>query len=196
MPAASRAQSCYHAPDLDRYERNNCACRRLDPELVIVDRMLQAWAPWARPVYAQLGYPRRSVTERGNEGGILATDMRPPPSPEWPGPMVAVDAAVARLSTRFQAAIFATYFHAGQVLEVRARIFGLGSLHDCARSIRRRAARCVTWSASTGRGGRCARCWRLPRGRRRRRVEPNNAARRRRLVELGSPRYGSSCVDG
>jgi hypothetical protein len=75
-----------------RYERNNASRSRLDPELKLVDLALQQWAPWARPYYGQLGYPTRSVTEKANEGELLARDFAVLPTPEWPAVVVAVDA--------------------------------------------------------------------------------------------------------
>jgi len=108
---------------LARYERNNAARSRLDPELKLIDAALQRWAPWARPHYQQLGYPTRSVTERANEGGLLARDFAVLPMPEWPAVVVAVDAQVARLPTRHQAAVMATYFHMALPIEQRQEVY-------------------------------------------------------------------------
>jgi hypothetical protein len=107
---------------LDHFELNRTAHRRLDPELKLIDLALQRWAPWARPHYGQLGYPTRSITERVNEGGILARNT-PAVAPEWPPAIAALDARIARLPTRHQAAIMANYFHMALPLEQRLAVY-------------------------------------------------------------------------
>jgi hypothetical protein len=106
-----------------RVELNRSAHRRLDPELRNVDLLLQAWAQWARPSFGALGYPRRSVTERINEGGILAKSPTAPHSPEWPEHIVAVDREVAQLPVRHLAAIQAAYFYMDHPMEARQQIY-------------------------------------------------------------------------
>jgi hypothetical protein len=108
---------------LDHFELNRTAHRRLDPELKLIDLALQRWAPWApRPHYGQLGYPTRSITERVNEGGILARNT-PPVAPEWPPAIAALDAQIARLPTRHMAAIMANYLHMALPLELRIQVY-------------------------------------------------------------------------
>lgn len=63
---------------------------------------LMKWAKWARHGTG-LGYPRRWVTERAREGGILAGSPRPPTS--MPDDMAAIDRAVARLGNRHRSII-------------------------------------------------------------------------------------------
>lgn len=63
---------------------------------------LMKWAKWARHGTG-LGYPRRWVTERAREGGILAGSPRPPTS--MPDDMAAIDRAVARLGNRHRSVI-------------------------------------------------------------------------------------------
>jgi hypothetical protein len=106
-----------------QFETNSCAQRTLQMDLRAVDIRLQTWAPWARPHYGQLGYPTRAVTERVNEGGILAKDVTPAHAPEWPEEIVEVDQHVSRLPTRHMAAVMANYFHLALVLEYRAAIY-------------------------------------------------------------------------
>ena len=113
---------------LARFEVNRCAQRRLDPQLRLVDLALQRWAPWARPTYGT-GYPTRSVTERANEGGILAKDSCLPYPPEWPAVVVQVDRHVAELPTRHMAAVFANYFHMTLPAEQRAALYASLSRH-------------------------------------------------------------------
>lgn len=117
-----------------RGEISRASHRRLDPELRNIDLLLQSWAQWARPNFAALGYPRRSVTERINEGGILAKSPSAPHSPEWPPHVVAVDREVARLPPRHMAAIMATYFHMEYPTEARQQIY-LRILHRLTRAL-------------------------------------------------------------
>jgi hypothetical protein len=108
---------------LDRFELDRTGHRKLDPELKPIDLQLQRWAPWARPHWGQLGYPTRSVHERMNEGGILARAPGQRVAPEWPPAIAALDAHIARLPTRHQAAIMANYFHLALPSEKRAQIY-------------------------------------------------------------------------
>ena len=97
---------------------NRTAHRRLDPQLKRTDLRLQAWATWAKPSYGLLGYPVRSITEKANEGGILARNTAPHP-PEWPAPVVEVETRVAAFPIRHLAAIMAYYFHMALTAELR-----------------------------------------------------------------------------
>jgi hypothetical protein len=108
---------------LARFEVNCTSHRRLDMELRLVDLSLMNWAPWARPGVGELGYPRRWVTARAEEGGILAKDIGRAHPPEWPAAVVAIDGQVARLPTRHQAAVFAHYFHMALPAEQRAVVY-------------------------------------------------------------------------
>jgi hypothetical protein len=112
-----------NATDTDRFETNLAGHRTLRAELKHVDVRLQIWAPWAKPHYSQLGFPTRSVTERVNEGGIMAKDASPPHSPEWPWEVAECDSHVAKLPTRHMAAIMANYFHMALTWEQRAIIY-------------------------------------------------------------------------
>lgn len=58
---------------------------------------LMKWAKWAKHGTG-LGYPKRWVTERAREGGILAGSPRPPTI--MPEDMAVIDKAVARLGNR------------------------------------------------------------------------------------------------
>jgi hypothetical protein len=111
------------APLASSYPLVRPSASRLDPELKWVDLRLHVWSGWARPHYGQLGYPARSVTERANEGGILANDFRPPVSPEWPEDVVETETQVARLPTRHLAAVMANYFYPNWIAEARARLY-------------------------------------------------------------------------
>lgn len=109
--------------ELRQFETNLHGHSRLDPELKHVDLRLQLWAPWARPHYGQMGWPTRSVTEKANEGGLLAKDISVMHAPEWPTEIVVTDAQVARLPTRHQAAVMANYFHLSCQWRVRAQVY-------------------------------------------------------------------------
>lgn len=63
---------------------------------------LMRWAKWARQGTG-LGYPKRWVTERAREGGILAGSPRPPTS--MPEDLSVIDKAVARLGNRHRSII-------------------------------------------------------------------------------------------
>lgn len=63
---------------------------------------LMKWAKWARSD-AGLGYPKRWVTERAREGGILAGSPRPPTI--MPEDMAVIDKAVAGLGNRHRSVI-------------------------------------------------------------------------------------------
>lgn len=103
-------------------ETNLQAHGRLDPDLKHLDLRLQLWAPWAKPHY-DMGWPTRAVTERANEGGLLARDFAMQPSPEWPAEIVLTDRKVAGLPTRHQAAVMANYFHLAMESRFRAEVY-------------------------------------------------------------------------
>ena len=139
MPELQPRIPIARAPELDpdtplaRFETNHAAQRGLQPDLKTIDLKLQWWASWARPTLSYLGYPRRSVTERVNEGGILARTPGLPHSPEWPVEVVELDRLVAKLPSRQMAAVFATYFHLALPCEARAVIY-VRWLHHLART--------------------------------------------------------------
>lgn len=68
---------------------------------------LMKWAKWAKQGTG-LGYPRRWVTERAREGGILAGSPRPPTS--MPEDMAVVDKAVATLGSRHKSILARVLF--------------------------------------------------------------------------------------
>lgn len=68
---------------------------------------LMKWAKWAKQGTG-LGYPRRWVTERVREGGILAGSPKPPTS--MPEDMAAIDKAVARLGSRHKSLLARALF--------------------------------------------------------------------------------------
>jgi hypothetical protein len=103
------------------FETNLLGHSRLDPQLKHTDLRLQLWAPWARPHYGQLGFPTRAVTEKANEGGLLAKDGTPAKGPEWPREIVEAERHVASLPTRHMAAVFANYFNLSCQWRVRAQ---------------------------------------------------------------------------
>jgi hypothetical protein len=107
---------------LDRYESHRMSHRRLDARLKATDIRLQHWASWAKPKYRELGWPVRSVTEKANEGGILAYDTARP-SPEWPGEVVEVETNVCAFPIRHLAALMAHYFHLALLAEERTERF-------------------------------------------------------------------------
>lgn len=61
----------------DGQGEHTAANRRMAPELAAAEKRLTSWGDHTR-IQAESGYPRRSVTERASEGGILAGDPRPP----------------------------------------------------------------------------------------------------------------------
>lgn len=121
----ARAFASYHVSDEPKLETNLAAHSRLDPELVHLDLRLQLWAPWARPHYGSLGYPTRAVTERANEGGLLAKDMTPVHAPEWPMEIVVADQKIAALPTRHMAAVMANYWHLAWEWRRRAEVYAV-----------------------------------------------------------------------
>ncbi len=68
---------------------------------------LMRWARWAKQGIG-LGYPRRWVTERAREGGILAGSPRPPTV--MPADMAAIDRAVAHLGNRHRSLLARAVF--------------------------------------------------------------------------------------
>lgn len=69
------------------------------------DLWLAQWARWTRH-HANLGYPRRSVTEKIKEGGITAGSPRPPTA--LPDEVALTDRAVAMIRTRNQSVLWRT----------------------------------------------------------------------------------------
>jgi hypothetical protein len=88
------------------------------------DYFLAEWARWTRGG-VRLSYPSRSVTEKANEGGIMAGSPRPPT--EMPEEVALTDKAIARLELRNRSLLrWAIELHyerslpvAGMALEMR-----------------------------------------------------------------------------
>lgn len=67
------------------------------------DEWLASWARWTRGDRGATGYPRRAVTERANEGGIMAGSPRPPT--DLPAEEALTDKAVANLDQRHRSVL-------------------------------------------------------------------------------------------
>ena len=68
------------------------------------DFFLAEWAKWAVGDFQGLGYPRRCVTEKANEGGLTAGSPKPPT--EIPPEVAKTDAAVAQIRIRHKSVLW------------------------------------------------------------------------------------------
>lgn len=71
------------------------------PQLVTIEDQADRWlAEWARLTRdkSTLGFPRRAVTEKANEGGIAAGSPRPPS--DLPEEVALTDRAVSKIRQR------------------------------------------------------------------------------------------------
>ena len=105
------------------------------------DLLLAQWAKWTRH-HSNLGYPRRSVTEKVKEGGITAGSPRPPTA--LPDDVALTDRAVAVLRNRNRSALWRAIqirYVDGAPLEALARDMGIS--RSGAYRLTRRAQRAV-----------------------------------------------------
>jgi hypothetical protein len=98
-----RAPDCIETLDLTSH-------RKLDPLLFDTDIRLQIWGAWARPYYANSGFPVVS-------GPVIV------PRADWPSAVVASDDAVQVLHWALSAAVMAQYFNTHQPAQQRAAAY-------------------------------------------------------------------------